>query len=462
MSTTDEQTAVESAGDDLVSFVYDLEFEDPSREAIEMAKKCFLDTVGVAIAGSQEPAAHIATDYLDAVGADGDSSTLAGESTFAPQHAALLNGVQGHALDYDDVCYYGYGFHPSVTIVPTLLAAGEEVGASGEELLTAHVAAFEFEMRITGGIGGLLQKHGYHTTPSVGTFGSTVAAGRLLGLERDELRHAIGIAGSLYSGLTANFGTMTKPLHAGLANQHGLQAAMLAERGFTANDDLLELPTGPWIDLFDGFDLEAATDDLGERWYTGDGIGIKIYPACGCTHGGIDAARALHDRGVDTADIESIRVYSKESARDMLRYDDPDTGLEGKFSMQYTVAAALTDGMVTLDHVTAEAVARPELQALVDVTEFDTDPDLETDGYMDGGFPGRVIVTTTDGETHEETVLTPTGTPEVPTSDEELERKFDSCVGRVLGDDRAEAAFDRLQGLETVADINDVTATLTR
>lgn len=458
MTTSEQRAHGDSSGEKLLSFVYDVDPDDPPNEAMEMARKCLVDTVGVAIAGSEEPATRIVDEYVDVVGADGEATVLGRDATRSHIHAALSNGVQGHALDFDDVCYYGFGLHPSVTIVPTLLAAGETAGSSGEELLSAFVATFEFEIRVAGGAGGALQKHGYHPTAVVGTFGSTVAAGRLLGLDREQFGHAVGIASSLYSGLTANFGTMVKPLHAGLANQNGMQAALLAERGFTANDAVLEESTGPWPDLFEEFDLSATTDDLGERWYTADGIGIKIYPACGCTHGSIDAARAVHDQLEDGDTVESVRVYSTEAARDMLRYDSPETGLEGKFSMQYCVAAALRDDMVTLDHFTDESVAREDLRSLVDVVEFRVEPELASGGYIDGGFPGRVVVTTDTDRTLEETVRTPTGTPEVPTSDAQLKRKFLDCAARGVEDERASDAYDALSEIRDVSDVTEVTA----
>lgn len=193
-------------------------------ESIETAKQSIIDPVGVTIAEVGEPSPETVTDYVAGIATDGDATAISQHSTYPPQYAALIKSIQDHTIDYDNVCYYTFALHPSVTLVPTLPAVGEKVDTSGTILISAFVAEFESEIRITGGVGGALQDDGDHLTTIIGTFGTAMTAAKLLNLPRDQTRHALGTAASLYSGVAENYGTMTKPLHAEMANQNGIRA----------------------------------------------------------------------------------------------------------------------------------------------------------------------------------------------------------------------------------------------
>lgn len=449
----------ESASQELFSFAHGLEFEDCPPAAIEMARNCIIDTVGVMLAGVPEDAARIVREHVDSFAPQGQATAIGHRQGFSLQHAALINGVQGHALDYDDVSYYTFGFHPSVTIVPTLLAAAEHTGTTGKELLTTFVAAFELEIRIPGGIGGRLQKYGYHTTPVVGSFGSATAASRILGLSLEEFRHAAAISASLYCGISANNGTMVKPLHAGLANRNGLQSALLAQRGFRANDRLFDDQTGPWHGFLEDYNLAEWTQDIGSHWYAEEGIPIKVYPSCGCTHCAIDAARSIREQlpgEPDPDQIRSIEVYSTPAAWETLRYHDPTTPLEGKFSMEYCVATALSEGNVSRDHFTADAVGRERTKEFKERTTFHADEDMAEGGFVGSGFPARIVVTTSDGVTYEETMASPTGSPDKPISDATLKEKFVECSNQVLTEDEISTVYERLLNIETMDDVGSI------
>ena len=451
-----------SASTELFSFVHGLAYDDCPEAAVEMARTCIVDAVGVMLAGVSEDPSRLVREHVDTFSPRGEATVVGGGTGLSMQHAAMINGVQGHALDYDDVTYYTFGFHPSVTIVPTLLAAGERVGASGEDLLAAFVAAFELEIRLPGGVGGHLQRNGYHTTPVVGSFGSAAAASRLLGLSLDEFRRAAAIAASLYGGLAANFGTMTKPLHAGLANRNGIQAALLAERGFEANADLFDDPTGPWPGFLDDYDLAEWTADLGSHWYTAEGIDVKVYPSCGCTHCAIDAALAIRSRvasadatgGLDS--IRAVEVYSTPAAASALRYHDPTTPLEGKFSMEYCVAAALAEGSVGLEHFEPASFAPDRTRRLQAKTAFHAEESMAEGGFVGDGFPARVVVTTDDGQTYEEFVEHPSGSAEKPVSEPALREKFAECASRTLTDEEASAAYERLRSIDELEDVREL------
>lgn len=460
---TDAESPGEWDSSELTEFVHGVTYDRCPPDAIETARLSIVDTIGVSLAGVGEPSVEKAAAYADATSAVGDASVPGREGDYAPEFAGLLSGVQGHALDFDDVTYT-YPIHPSVTIVPTLFAVGETVGATGEELLAAYVAAFEFEIRVPGGIGIEMLEADLHPTAVAGVFGSVVAAGKLRGLSHEELRHAIGIVASLSSGSSANFGTMTKPLHAGVANRNGILAADLAARGFTANPDVLDEPTGPWPGTFEDYDLQEACADLDETWYAAEGIGIKRYPSCGITHAAIDATsrirEAVDDEVVVPDEVESIRVQSTPAATDQLRYVVPEEPLHGKFSMYYTVATALLDGTVELNHFTEDAIERPEVHDLMDRIDFEVDDDLAAGSYIGGSLPSRVTVTTTGGRVERELVEQPSGTPENPLSEDEVEEKFASCASRALPEDSVETVYEQLVSLADCGDVRDITANL--
>lgn len=462
-SLSEGNSTSSSATDTLASFARSLSFEESPDQAVEMARKCIIDVIGVTIAGCNEPASERTKEFVESLGSSGETTVLGTSSQYAPPHAALINGVQGHALDYDDTTFYTFSLHPSVTIVPTLLAAGEMVGASGKELLSSYIAAFEVQIRITGGIGGVLQQMGYHPTGTVGVFGSTVAAGRLLNLTQNEFQHALGIASSLYSGIIDNYGTMTKPYHAGLANQNGMKAAMLAKEGFTANADILDEPYGPWLSVDEEYTIDEWCEDLGEEYYAAKGIGIKKYPSCACTHGGIDAAVRIHDRierDVNSESVDQITVRAAQSARDQLKYDNPTTPMEAKFSMPYCVVSALLDGDINLNHFEEDNLDQVTVQELFSQTTFEADEQYANDEYISEGYPAQVSIEWADGTVEKESVFEPSGTPSTPISESALKEKFHECASYALEESTVDELYDTLHELEVVEDVGTITASV--
>jgi 2-methylcitrate dehydratase PrpD len=269
-------------------------------DARARAGMAFRDTLGVMLAGAAEPAARIAQAMAAEEGRGACSVIGTGVQTSAGQ-AALANGVAAHALDYDDMCFVSLA-HPSCALVPALLAAGELMHASPVALQDAYVVGFEVECRL----GEVMNprhydQRGWHCTSSIGTVGAAAAAARVLGLEADATRHALGIAASSACGLKENIGTMVKPLHAGLAARNGLLAAQLAQRGFTASAQALDGPQG-YLHAMDSErpTLEPAVASLGARWeIIATGVTVKLYPSCAATHPPLDAIRGLaRDEGI--------------------------------------------------------------------------------------------------------------------------------------------------------------------
>jgi 2-methylcitrate dehydratase PrpD len=427
----------------LASFVAGLTYDDLPEEAVRTAERCYLDTVGVALAGAASPPGRTAARTLETAGSAGGEATVLGTGTTASAtDAAFVNGTAAHALDFDDMTRT-IG-HPSPPLVPAALAVGEAAEATGRDLVTAYAAGFEVGTRIGTALEPGHYRKGWHSTSTFGTFSAAAAAVSLLGLDDAEARHALSIAASSPAGLQRNFGTYTKPMHAGQAARAGVTAALLAAEGFTADDAAVTGESG-FLDVYsgaDGVDLDAVPAVGETLLLREDGVQVKKYPCCYRTHPAIAAAADLvgeHD--IDPDSVERVRVTGSERGPQILQHDDPDTGFEGKFSMPYTVACAIVRGGAGLDDFADESVADPLVQRVRERVAFEVDPDVE---YT--SFETRVEIETAGGERYGTTRQNPPGR-ETPIPDDELREKFVDCAGRTLGDEAVRRARDRLDSL---------------
>jgi 2-methylcitrate dehydratase PrpD len=429
-------------------------------EAREQARRAFLDTLGVMLAGSREDAARIAADMVRDQGGSTEASVF-GHGFAAPAgEAALVNGTCAHALDFDDVNMSMRG-HPSVPLVPAILALGEKVGSRGREVIDAFVLGFEVECKLGRLIGASHYALGWHATSTLGTLGAASACARLLQLEADQTRNALAIAASLASGIRQNFGTMTKPLHAGWAARNGVIATTLADRGFTADSAALEGESGLLRAASGGARLiSRSLARLGDPWeIVSPGIGVKLYPCCYATHRAIDAAlEIVAAGGLRHSDIERIEVTVSRGTVMPLRKGLPSTGLEGKFSMEYCIAAALADGHIGLATFTDEAVRRPDLRKLMKRVAV-------REERRAAAFPigGRAVVSvdTSGNVNHTRVVETPKGDPQNPLTWDELGDKFRDCAGAVLPGSAIEKAIETVAALEEIENIKWLVSVLT-
>ncbi len=403
-------------------------------EALARAVDAITDCVGCILAGSREPLAPM----VRAVSED---------------HALYL-GALAHALDYDDTNHPAYA-HPSAVVVPVLLALAGR-GASGREALAAYVLGVEVFGKLGRALNTAHYKHGWHATGTFGTLAAAVVAGALLRLPPERFRHAIGIAASSASGLRANFGTMTKPLHAGLAARNGLLAARLAEQGFTAAGDPLGHRFG-YLAAFAG----GVEPDLAPLGSWGDpleiltpyGLALKPYPSCGATHPGIEAAlRLAEDPGLRPDRIARVRVGVCELAFEPLIYDRPATPLEAKFSMQFCVAAALARRDVRLSTFAPRVLFDPVIQALMEKVTMEADDRVRHDPE----FATAVAVTTTGGTTREVLVPLARGKPERWLTPSEIEAKFRDCASDTLGGGAQSRLLAALRSLHTLPDLREI------
>ena len=388
-----------------------------------------------------------------------DEATIVGTPLRASiEDAALANGVAAHALDYDDVQASLSG-HPSVPVLPTVLALAERARKPGADLLTAFVIGVEIEAKIGRALNPAHYELGWHATSTLGVFGAAAAAGKLLGLSRERMAQALAIAASMSSGIKANFGTDCKPWHVGHAARCGLEAAHLAAVGFTGNPRVLE--HGDGFGSTHGAGMKPAWDltvaGLGAPHELADpGIGVKRFPACASTHQALDATLeliALH--AIDPANVTAVECGVSYMAPHQLIYDHADTGLQGKFSMQYCVSVALLDRTVGLAQFADDRVRRPDVQALMPKVRMFVHPEQTTRDSLARKFT-EVTVALKDGTKLQRRIDQAKGQPRNPLTDGELEVKFRDAAGRALQSDRIEALLTAVGKLETAPDASAI------
>ncbi len=429
---------------EIAAWLAGLETDEISSEALTWAKHALLDWFGVTIAGANEPLVDILVDlYADGAG----GTTVVGRGAKATmENAVLINGSTSHALDYDDV-NGRLGGHPTVPVAPVVLALGEHLGARGRDILAAFVAGTEVECLIGDmGARGHYQQ-GFHATATIGTFGAASAASKLLGLNEKQIRNALGIAASQAAGLKSNFGTMTKPFHAGKAAMNGLMAARMAAKGFTANEAVIECAQGMADVMMPGFQAGFTAPNPAGYFAVQQTL-FKYHAACYLTHASINAIGELRDKhGIGLDDLQAMTLQIDPGHLTVCNIPDPTTGLEIKFSIRHCAAMALA-GMDTsaLATYSDENAADARLAAARAKIDLETTTDVER-------HAARVLLTLRDGRTLE--AHSDAGVPAADTDEQwtKLSAKFDSLCRPVIGGERADALK---QGIVDLADASDI------
>ncbi len=380
--------------------------------------------------------------------------------------AALVNGAMGHALDYDDITRPFKG-HPSVVCLPPALAVGEMVGASGRDVMLAYMVAFEVGCAISTGMSvDYADDLGWHPTAPVGTLAAAAAAARLLGLNEEQTAMAISLAASNACGLRENFGTMTKPFHAGNASRGGVTAALLVQRGYKAATTGLEGRFG-FMHAFSGGrgeDVKKPLEQLGKKFFLEDaGVNIKKYPCCGSNHGALDSLLAmLKQRNLGLADIERVDVDNVPAISHVLLHPNPKLGYQGKFSLHYNIATALVDRKIDIDSFTDEKLNRPEYREARAKTHVNVMSNWDPQ-YEHGPTYNPVTITLKNGEriTQKTNRHTMHGAPADPLSEPELKDKFRDCARRVLAPDQVEGAVNAWWTLDRAPRLTEALAAVT-
>jgi 2-methylcitrate dehydratase PrpD len=410
------------------------------------ARQCVLDYYGVALGGADDPLAKILLDELAEAGGAAQASVIGSTTRLPALSAALVNGAIGHALDYDDVNLAMPG-HPSVAILPGLIALAEQRRRSGQAVIAAFVAGYETACRIGMALRPGHYDRGFHATGTVGCFGAAAACAHLLGLDAEATARALGIAGTQAAGLKSQFGTMCKPFHAGKASQSGLLAARLAARGFSSRPDLVECEQGFALTHGPDFNPEAALVAPPSGFHIFGNL-FKYHAACYLTHGAIEAARAIRERHeVAPEEIARMTLSLDRSCDRVCNIPAPSDGLEAKFSLRQNVAMALSGvDTASLDAYSAATATDPALVRLREKLALDFQ-----DGWPQAA--AELEVALTDGR-----VLKAKHDAGIPSADiaaqgERLSAKFDALAEPVLGAARSRELRETILGLDALTDV---------
>jgi 2-methylcitrate dehydratase PrpD len=420
------------------------------REIRLLACQCLLDWLAVTLAGSREKLAQILLAEAEEQGGK-PAATLIGHRRRAPtQQAALVNGAASHALDYDDV-NLTMGGHPSVPILPALLALGEARGASGAQLIAAFVAGYEIACRAGALVSPGHYARGFHNTATVGTLASAAACANLLGLDAEATATALGIAATQAAGLKSMFGTMCKPLHAGTAARNGMVAATLAARGFSSRADALECAQGFAQTQSPDFRQDAALADPMGGWHLRNNL-FKYHAACYLTHAPMECAHRLRrEHGIEPAQVRAVTLRVDSGASKVCHITAPRTGLEAKFSLRLTTALALAGlDTASLDTYSDRNAADPVLVALRDKVTVEFEPN----------WPhtlAELAVTLSDGRVVKARHDSGVPAADLDAQSSRLEAKFMSLASAVLGKPQAEQLLGAVADLNEMASIAELT-----
>lgn len=423
---------------------------DALPEAVRaLARQCVLDYYGVALAGADDPLVAILLEELAEAGGAAQASVIGHKQRLPALSAALINAAIGHALDYDDVNLAMPG-HPSVAILPGLLALAEARQSPGSEVIAAFVAGYETACRIGMALRPGHYDRGFHATGTVGAFGAAAACAHLLGLDAEATARALGIAGTQAGGLKSQFGTMCKPFHAGKASHNGLLAARLAARGFSSRPDLVECEQGFALTHGSDFDAGAALAEPKSGFHIFANL-FKYHAACYLTHGPIECAREIRERhGVKPEEVARMTLSLDRSTDRVCNIPAPTDGLEAKFSLRQTVAMALSGvDTASLGAYSQKTATDPALVQLREKLALD----------FHEGWPqakGELQVTLTDGR-----VLKASHDAGIPSSDianqrERLIAKFDALAEPALGAARAHELRAAILDLDRLAEIGAI------
>ncbi len=422
---------------------------DHHPDCFHWAKLAIVDTVGVGLAGVNTDTARIVRRIY--AQHPGNAHLIGVAQHSDAMNAALINGTTAHALDYDDITQNMMG-HPSVAILPAVLALAETHNKSGLDVLRAYLTGFETVCRLGRGMTYKHHDQGWHSTGTLGIFGAVAATAEILELDRDQTATALAMACSLSSGVRANFGTMAKPLHAGLAARNGVFAATMAKEGFTANGEAFEHKQGFFKVYNDGQEIDQ--DVILRDWFDppdilDPGVCLKLYPCGAHTHPFIEMVRDLRAKHhFSVEDIERVEALSEQSRHNHTNRPHPRSGLDGKFSVQYTIARTLLNEAPRLEHFTDDAVNELDVRSIMELIEAIPHPEL--DASWADKYGGEVVIMLKSGERHRARIEHQLArSPNFPLSEDELRGKFLDCAAACLSPTQAATVFEAFLAMDS-------------
>ena len=451
-------------------FVLETKYEDVPAEVIELGKKSILDGLGLALAGSRAQSGAICRQYLEHLGVCGGKATVAGSGLkTSSRFAAWTNGVSIHADDFDDTQLsaakdrvYGLLVHPTVPVLPAILALAEGRSVSGKEFMLAYHLGVEVECKIAEAISPRHYQDGFHSTGTCGPFGSAAACANLLRFDLTKTLNSFGLVASQSGGLRENFGTMTKPFQAGHAAESGVASAELAVLGWDAAQQILEAERGFFHSFGGTFDPGAIMDRLGKPWtFVSPGISLKPYPSGSLSHPAMtELARLISANNIQGTEVEKVDIGANHNMTTTLLHHQPKTGLEAKFSMEFCLAILLLRGKAGLGEFSDQVVQRADVQDMIRRVTFYVDPEAEKAGY--DKMTSLLKLHLKDGRVVSGRADFGKGSPANPMTFEEVAVKFRGCAEYAEWPKaKAEKIIAFVKTLESIPDVSTLSPLLT-
>lgn len=446
----------------VAQFIVETTNDALSAELVELGKKSILDGFGLALSGSVARSGELVRQHLDDLGLGEGAATVIGMGRkVAPRFAAFANGVGVHADDYDDTQLavakdrvYGLLTHPTAPALPAAFAVAEATNASGAAFMLAYHLGVEVECKIAEAINPRHYQTGFHATATCGTFAAASAASKLMGFDTETTTRALSIAGSQSAGLRENFGTMTKPFHAGRSSESGVAAAQFAGYGWTATPKILEAPRGFFSAAGGGYDRNAIEGKLGAPWtFLSPGVSIKPHPSGSLTHPGMtEMARLIRDNDIRAEDVARVRVGTNSNMPNALIHHRPKDELQAKFSMEFCMAILLLDRRAGLNEFTDAAVEREDVKEMIEKIDFVVDDEAEAAGYH--LMTTIIDIELKDGRRISGRADFGKGSPAFPMSYDEVAGKFrENAEFAGMGRARADEIVELVRRLETLPSV---------
>ncbi len=442
----------------LADFICGINFKKIPAEVVDLAKGCIMDFIGVTLFGSTHPNSKKMLAFVKFLGGNPHASGLGSSFKTSCPLAALANGYMAHVTDWDDTIT-SMRAHPTATIFPAILSLGEMLNVSGDKILEGYIVGVEVGAKIGRGINPEHSKH-WHATGTLGCLGAAAGSAKILGLDVNETRSALGIAASEAAGLRKNKGTSAKPFHAGNAARGGVVGALLVRDGLQANPDILEGQFG-FCNVYCGeehYHLERIVERLGDPFEIySPGIDIKQYPSCSRTQTGIDGILSLiEEHNIKPEEVDRIDCGVSYTTPLSLIHPNPKTGLEGQFSMGFCIAVALVDRKVGLRQFTDEKVNDPRVQSLM--RKFHLYIRLDLKGVESSSSNACTLkVRMRSGEEYTKSVDKNKGSAQNPLSKKEQVNKFRDCARSVLSESQMDQCLDLIEHMEELKKISQLT-----
>ncbi len=453
---------------EVAQFITDTAWSDLSGELIELGKKSILDGLGLALSGSVAKSGEIVRSYLSSMKSSGTASVIGTELKVPARFAAFANGVAIHADDFDDTQLavgkdrvYGLLTHPTAPVLPAALATAEVSELSGIDLMVAYHIGVEVECKVSEAISPRHYQHGFHSTATCGPLGAVAAAAKLGHFDAQQCVRAMAIAASQSAGLRENFGSMTKPFHAGRASESGIVAADFSALGWTAAEAILEAPRGFFQAHGGGYDLDAIQGRLGAPWtFVSPGVSIKPHPSGSLTHPGMtEMLRLIRDHTITADQIENVRVGTNHNMPNALIHHQPTNELQAKFSMEFCMAILLIEGRAGLREFTDEVVNRADVRDMIARIDFGVHPQAEAAGY--NKMTTIIDITLKDGREISGCADFGKGSPANPMTYEDEAEKFRGCAEFAKWPQaKINKVVETVRTLENVQNVRELTTLL--